>query len=125
MAGAAGNYRRAEDAYKELLDSHDVSGDVHLFLSCCYFFKQQYEDAEKAANKGPNSPLRSRLLFNIYHRMGNEEKLMACHANLKDRKDDQLSLAAVHYLRSHYQEVAQHSHQFIHWVYLIHHECYI
>lgn len=99
-----GNYRRAVDAYKELLDSHDVSGEVHLFLSCCYFFKQQFEDAEKAANKGPNVPLKSRLLFNIYHRMGNEEKLMACHANLKDRKDDQLSLAAVHYLRSHYQE---------------------
>jgi hypothetical protein len=30
---------------------------------------------------------------------------MEYHKYLKDRKDDQLSLAAVHFLRSHHQEV--------------------
>ena len=105
-----GNFRRAEDAYKELLDTHDISSDVHLNIACCYFYQQMYEEAERAAEKGPNDSLQNRILFNISHRVGDETKLMQYHQNLKDKKDDQLSLAAVHYLRSHHQEVVQKSH---------------
>jgi intraflagellar transport protein 56 len=104
-----GNFRRAEDAYKELLDTHDISSDVHLNIACCYFYQQMYEEAEKAAEKGPCDSLQNRILFNISHRVGDETKLMQYHQNLKDKKDDQLSLAAVHYLRSHHQEVCTHS----------------
>ena len=99
-----GNFRRAEEAYRELLDHHDVGDEVHLFLAACYFYQQDYEGAEREAEKGNNSPLKYRLLFNIAHRTGDEAKLLAHHTRLKDTKDDQLSLAAVHYLRSHFQE---------------------
>lgn len=99
-----GNYHRAEEAYKELLDAHDVPNVVYLFLSCCYFYQQMYDEAEVAAMKGPADPLQNRLFFNIAHRKGDEDKLMVFHHNLCDKKDDQLSLAAVHYLRSHHQE---------------------
>jgi intraflagellar transport protein 56 len=99
-----GNFRRAEDAYKELLDAHDVSLEVHLFLACCYFYQQMYEEADKEAQKGPTCPLKNRILFNVSHRLGDETRLMDYHHNLKDDKFDQLCLAGVHYLRSHYQE---------------------
>lgn len=99
-----GNYHRAEEAYKELLDAHDVPNVIYLFLSCCYFYQQMYDEAEVAAMKGPADPLQNRLFFNIAHRKGDEDKLMVFHHNLCDKKDDQLSLAAVHYLRSHHQE---------------------
>ena len=99
-----GNFRRAEEAYKELLDTYDVSTDIHLNLACCYFYQQMYEEAEKATTRGPPDSLQNRLLFNISHRVGDESKLMQYHQNLKDKKEDQLSLAAVHYLRSHHQE---------------------
>jgi len=98
------NYKRAEDAYKELLDAHDVPAEVHLFLGCCYFYQQMYEEAEAEAVKGPPNELQNRLLFNIFHRKGDEDSLMQYHQNLKDTKEDQLSLAGVHYLRSHHQE---------------------
>jgi len=29
---------------------------------------------------------------------------MSCHQNLQDITEDQLSLASIHYMRSHYQE---------------------
>jgi intraflagellar transport protein 56 len=99
-----GNYKRAEDAYKELLDAHDVALETHLFLACCYFYQQMYDEAELEALKGPPNSLQNRLLFNICHRKGDEDKLMAYHQNLRDIKEDQLSLAGVHYLRSHHQE---------------------
>lgn len=100
-----GNFKRAEEAYQELLNVHEVSKVIYLYIACCYFFQQMYEEAEKMASKGPESdPLKVRLMFNIAHRTGDENKLMMFHQKLKDQKEDQLSLAAVHYLRSHHQE---------------------
>lgn len=100
-----GNFRRAEEAYKELLDAqYDVPDDVHLFLAVCYFYQQMYEESTASAAKGPNTPLRTRILFNLAHRSGDEAKLMSYHQQLRDKKEDQLSLAAVHYNRSHFQE---------------------
>jgi intraflagellar transport protein 56 len=101
-----GTYKRAEEAYKELLDAHDVNSAIHLYIACCYFFQQMYEEAEKEAEKGPDIPLKTRLLFNIAHRTADENKLMTYHQRLKDNREDQLSLAAVHFLRSHHQEVS-------------------
>jgi intraflagellar transport protein 56 len=100
-----GSFKRAEDAYKELLNAHDVGKEIYLFIAACYFFQQMYEEAEREALRGPDVPLRTRLLFNIAHRTSDENKLMEYHQQLKDQKEDQLSLAAVHYLRSHHQEV--------------------
>lgn len=116
------NYKRAEDAYKELLDAHDVAAEVHLFLACCYFYQQMYEEAEAEAVKGPPNELQNRLLFNIFHRKGDEDSLMQYHQNLKDTKEDQLSLAGVHYLRSHHQEVTPVFH--IHSITLCDVSCY-
>lgn len=99
-----GNFKRAEDAYKELLDAHDIGPDVHLYIASCYLFQQMYEEAEKEALLAPEKAMRTRLLFNIAHRTGDEAKLMEYHRQLQDKKEDQLSLAAVHYLRSHHQE---------------------
>ena len=99
-----GNFKRAEEAYQELR-AYDVGPELHLFIAACYFFKQMYEEAEKEALLGPDVPLKVRLLFNIAHRTTDENKLMEYHRQLQDQKEDQLSLAAVHYLRSHHQEV--------------------
>lgn len=101
-----GNFHRAEEAYKELFDAYPVGDEIYLYQACCYFYQQMYEEAEKSAQKGPTSELKTRLLFNIAHRTGDEDTLMHYHSALKDRKADQLSLAAVHYLRSHHQEVS-------------------
>ena len=82
-----GNFRRAEEAYKELLETYDVSNEVYLNLACCYFYQQMYDEADKAAMKGPPDSLQNRLLFNTSHRMGDESKLMQFHQNLKDKKE--------------------------------------
>ena len=80
-----------------------VPEDVHTYLSIVLFYQQLYEEATAASAKGPNTPLRTRVLFNLAHRAGDEPRLMAYHQQLRDKKEDQLSLAAVHYNRSHFQ----------------------
>jgi hypothetical protein len=53
---------------------------------------------------GPKSKLQNRLLFHLSHKFGDEKRLMGYHQSLQDVIEDQLSLASIHYLRSHYQE---------------------
>ncbi|NWR78013.1 IFT56 protein, partial [Centropus unirufus] len=53
---------------------------------------------------GPKSRLQNRLLFHLAQKFNDEKKLMSSHQNLQDITEDQLSLASIHYLRSHYHE---------------------
>jgi intraflagellar transport protein 56 len=101
-----GNYKRAEDAYRELLNAHDIGPTVHLFIACCYYFQQMFEEAEKEALLVPDENLlKTRILVHIYNRLLDENKLMNNHKKLHDSKMDYLSLAALHFLRCHFHEV--------------------
>lgn len=159
----AGEYEQAQAVYQGLIDeleqSHDSSPstkippEVHLYLACCLYYLQEYEQAERTAQRydpgaggqeeeaqrlpssslqpqrqqegagetnggdggagesgtpplpAPGEMLRNRLLFHIAHKLGNESKLLLYHQRLTDTMEDQLSLAAIHFLRSHFQEV--------------------
>merc|ERR1711871_153269 len=61
-------------------------------------------EAAAEAKKCEESQLQNRILFHASHRMGDEAALMKYHQKLADTKLDQLSLAAIHYLRNHFQE---------------------
>lgn len=77
---------------------------IYLYLGICYFFLGMYKEADEAAQKGPECPLQTRLLFHVSHKLNDEKRLMSFHSQLEDVTEDQLSLASIHYLRSHYQE---------------------
>lgn len=54
---------------------------------------------------GPaKTALKNRLMFHLSHKLADEKALMTHHAQLQDVLEDQLCLASIHYLRSHYQE---------------------
>jgi len=48
--------------------------------------------------------LQTRVLFHVAHKQNNEEKLMGLHRQLQDVIEDQMCLASMHYMRSHFQE---------------------
>uniref|UniRef100_A0A8B9LSY6 Intraflagellar transport protein 56 n=1 Tax=Astyanax mexicanus TaxID=7994 RepID=A0A8B9LSY6_ASTMX len=100
-----GDHKRAmEVCYKALTLKPDCPAEVWVFLGCALFFLGLYEEAEEMALKGPKSQLQNRLLFHLAHKFEDEKKLMGFHQNLEDVTEDQLSLASIHYMRSHYQE---------------------
>jgi intraflagellar transport protein 56 len=51
-----------------------------------------------------SSGLGSHILFHCAHKFNDESKLMTYHQQLTDSTEDQLSLASIHYHRSHFQE---------------------
>jgi intraflagellar transport protein 56 len=54
--------------------------------------------------KAEKSQLKTRLMFHLSHKLNDENRLMEYHQQLEDIIEDQLCLASIHYLRSHYQE---------------------
>lgn len=101
-----GDYKRAMEEYERLIkrDSSSLNPDVYLYLACCQFFLGMYPQADENCTKCPKSRLQNRLQFHLSHKFGDERRLMSFHQNLQDIIEDQLSLASIHYLRSHYQE---------------------
>ncbi|XP_051563800.1 intraflagellar transport protein 56 isoform X2 [Myxocyprinus asiaticus] len=99
-----GDHKRAMEEYKALTLMPDCPVEVWVYLGCALFFLGLYKEAEEAALKGPKTQLQNRLLFHLAHKFNDEKKLMGFHQNLEDVTEDQLSLASIHYMRSHYQE---------------------
>ncbi|XP_014484026.1 PREDICTED: intraflagellar transport protein 56 [Dinoponera quadriceps] len=99
-----GDYKRAVTVYENLRKKEYVPPDVPTNLACCYFFLGMYPESQKILEDAADSKLRTRLLFHLAHKMGNEPKLVEYHQMLQDVIEDQLSLASIHYLRAHYQD---------------------
>ena len=99
-----GDYKRALLEYEALTKAKKVPKDVYICLACTYFYLGMYQEAEKASEKADKGQIKTRVRFHLAHKFGDEKKLMTFHQELEDVIEDQLSLASIHYLRSHYQE---------------------
>ncbi|XP_073448806.1 intraflagellar transport protein 56 isoform X2 [Aquarana catesbeiana] len=99
-----GDYKKSLEVFKNASQQEGCNPDVWVNLACTYFFLGMYKEAEEAANKAAKSRLQNRLLFHLAHKFNDEKRLMVFHQNLQDIIEDQLSLASIHYMRSHYQE---------------------
>merc|ERR1719174_69501 len=99
----AGEYAKALEAYEEALKKTN-DANIHGYKACCYYALCQYQQAEDAAQKAPDSALKIRLLFHTAHKRNDESAMMEQHQKLNDTTEDQLALAAIQYLRCHFQE---------------------
>lgn len=84
--------------------SQGVDGDVWTSVCCCLYMMGMYKETDEASKHAPDSPLKNRIMFHLSHKFNDEERLMGHHRQLNDVNEDQLTLASIHYLRSHYQE---------------------
>eukprot|EP00217_Crustomastix_stigmatica_P015940 CAMPEP_0183789418 /NCGR_PEP_ID=MMETSP0803_2-20130417/410_1 /TAXON_ID=195967 /ORGANISM="Crustomastix stigmata, Strain CCMP3273" /LENGTH=557 /DNA_ID=CAMNT_0026033587 /DNA_START=70 /DNA_END=1743 /DNA_ORIENTATION=+ len=99
-----GEHLKALNCYRELLRAPDPDPTYHTYSAACLFYMGQYKEAEEEALMGPSTKLQTRILFHCAHKFNDESKLMTYHQQLSDSTEDQLSLASIHYLRSHFQE---------------------
>ena len=103
-----GDYKKAIDIYEELMKRADYDRNIHSFKACCLYALCSYKEAKEEAQKAPEeSGLRNRLLFQLAQKLGDENEIMNYHTALSSSIEDQLCLAALHYLRSHYEEATE------------------
>eukprot|EP00931_Biecheleriopsis_adriatica_P035026 TRINITY_DN2018_c0_g2_i1.p1 TRINITY_DN2018_c0_g2~~TRINITY_DN2018_c0_g2_i1.p1 ORF type:complete len:562 (+),score=167.22 TRINITY_DN2018_c0_g2_i1:211-1896(+) len=98
-----GDYKKAIDCYDDAMKKEN-DPNIYAYKACCYYALCQYTEAEEEVKKAPESPLKTRVLFQTAHKRNDESAMMAQHQALSDSKEDQLCLAAIQYLRSHFQE---------------------
>ncbi|XP_074034664.1 tetratricopeptide repeat domain 26 isoform X2 [Leptinotarsa decemlineata] len=99
-----GDYKKALNIYQDhMKNDYDIEHSL-LNTACCYFYLGMYDDSKEILKKAPSSGLKIRLNFHLSHKLRDEATLMEYHQQLQDVLEDQLSLAAIHYLRAHYQE---------------------
>ncbi|KAK8891924.1 Intraflagellar transport protein 56 [Tritrichomonas musculus] len=98
-----GRYSDAIEVYENIMkaEPNDV---INLFISSCYYYVSDFENAKLYADKGPTSDFRTRLQFHIAHKLNDEQELFQAHSQLVGTLENQLSLAAIHYMRTHYQD---------------------
>jgi intraflagellar transport protein 56 len=102
-----GDYCGAIDVYERLLAREPDDAVLHLYVSSCHFYNRDFEAARAAVDRGPSCDLRTRLIFHIAHQTGDEQRLFQAHSQLVGTLENQLSLAAVHYLRCSYAEAIE------------------
>ena len=100
----SGKYKNAIEAYNELMKIPNYNPEIHSYKTCCYYALCQYDEAYEECLKSPETPLQIRLMYHIAHKRGDENTMLLYHKKLGDSIPDQLCLAAIHYLRSHYDE---------------------
>lgn len=98
------DYRQAMEEYEKITKKKSFPPEIWTNLACCYFYLGLYKESDEATQKDPKGQLKNRLLFHLSHKFNDEKRLMSHHQQLQDIIQDQLSLASIHYLRSHYQE---------------------
>ena len=102
----AGDYQRALHLYETLAATSDSQQDpfATVYTAACHFYLGKYEEAEQIASAAPPCALANRILLHCAHASGDEEKLVERHGLMsKTELEDQLSLAAIHFRRSHFQ----------------------
>lgn len=98
-----GDYKKAIDTYDEALRKENDQF-IHAYKACCHYALCQYQEAEESASRSPESELKTRIIFHTAHKRNDEAAMMQQHQALSDSREDQLCLAAIQYLRSHFQE---------------------
>jgi len=106
-----GDYKKSIDTYDELMRKHDYDKNIHLYKACCLYALNQYKDAKKeiaaVENEDVDQAMLNRISLHLAHKTGEEENIMTYHSKLTNTVEDQLCLAALHYLRNHYEEATE------------------
>ena len=96
------------DIDDELIKKQDYDKMFHNYKACCLYALCNYKEAKQEALKAEESPLRNRLLFQLAQKCGDDEnEIMKYHSQLTSNIEDQLCIAALHYLRSHFEEATE------------------
>lgn len=102
-----GQYSDAISVYEKLIKETPDDLVLYLYIASCHFYNQDYEEARAAAMKGPPCDFRTRIIFHCAHQMNDEQELFQAHSQLVGTLENQLSLAAIHYMRSHYKDAIE------------------
>ncbi|CAL6019175.1 Intraflagellar_transport protein IFT56 [Hexamita inflata] len=105
-----GQHDLAYKIYVELNKQEPLPQDhaqLELYQSICLLYMGKVNEARQIATKLQSTPTQNRLLFHCCARQLDEDSLQQYHQKLQNKTPDQMALAAVHYIRTHYNQALE------------------
>lgn len=81
-------HRKALDLYDELMKRPDYDKNIHCYKACCQYALSNFKEAKQEAMKAEESGLKSRLLFQLAQKVGDENELMSYHSSITNSVED-------------------------------------
>jgi len=101
----SGDFPKALAIYRNLTKKASYDLNIHTYIACCLYALTKYKEGLEEAKKGIPSDLNNRVRFHLAFKLGDGNEVLEAHQKLNQNNvPDELSLAALHYLKNEQEE---------------------
>ena len=103
-----GDFPSALEIYNNLMKKPNYDLNLHTYKACCLYALTKYKEGLEEAKKGISSELNNRVKFHLAFKLGQGQEVIDAHSKLNQNSIfDQLTLAALHYLKNEQEEAIE------------------
>ncbi len=106
-----GQYENAQELYFNIVSNdsnvYDDDENVVINLAISYYHMCLFSEAEKVLEDTEESPLKNRLLYHLFNKQSNKEATVEKYQLLGQSKEDQLSIASMHFIQRRFQDAIE------------------
>ena len=104
----SGDFPKALSIYRNLTKKASYDLNIHTYIACCLYALTKYKEGLEEAKKGIPSDLNNRVRFHLAFKLGDGNEVLEAHQKLNQNSvPDELSLAALHYLKNEQEEAIE------------------
>ena len=103
-----GDFPSALEIYNNLMKKPNYDLNLHTYKACCLYALCKFKEGLEEAKKGLTSELNNRVKFHLAFKLGQGQEVIDAHSKLNQNSiNDQLTLAALHYLKNEQEEAIE------------------
>ena len=103
-----GDFPSALEIYNNLMKKPNYDLNLHTYKACCLYALTKYKEGLEEAKKGISSELNNRVKFHLAFKLSQGQEVIDAHSKLNQNSIfDQLTLAALHYLKNEQEEAIE------------------
>ena len=101
----SGDFPKALQIYNELLKKPNCDPNIYTYKACCLYALCKFKEGLEEAKKGVPTELNNRVRFHLAFKLGEGNEVLEAHQKLNPNSaQDNLALAALHYLKNEQEE---------------------
>ena len=103
-----GDFPKALQIYRNLVKKPGYDQNIHTYIACCLYALTKYKEGLEEAKLGLPSDLNNRVRFHLAFKLSDGNEVLEAHQKLNQNSvPDELSLAALHYLKNEQEEAIE------------------
>ncbi|MCQ2821078.1 MAG: hypothetical protein MJ252_27785 [archaeon] len=103
-----GDFPKALEIYDNLIKKPNHDLNLHTYKACCLYALCKFKEGLEEAKKGMPTELNNRVRFHLAFKLGLGQEVIDAHSKLNLNSEcDNLSLAALHFLKNEQEEAIE------------------